>query len=258
MTAPGLPSSRLIGAKAPRSDAAVPVTPYLLYQVLRSFGFPKRLLVFGSKTDGHDDSSQTSRGLAQFDSADACEKCIRAFADAGRWVSEAQLVANAEVHLGGDAEDVFSVTLSPARETKVFATTNTANSLVVTAAIITQLGAPCDRTPLRPRTQPNADANLPAPLTSSSLAALSVPHYGHHHHHERDQRALTPVVGVGPSPYPHHHHHQHQHQHGYGGGPQPAVGGYGVAGTSGGVHQYQHDGKVHHHHHHHHHHASSR
>jgi hypothetical protein len=141
----------------PVAHRSIGITPYLAYQMLRPFGFPKRLLVFPppptstSKIAGPNGAVVDvgpARGLAQFDDVESCENCIGAFARMGRWLDKATLTAYCEVHIGGGCPDVFGVTLSIAVEQKVFATANTPNSLIITPSVINPLGPLCGITPL--------------------------------------------------------------------------------------------------------------
>jgi hypothetical protein len=139
---------------SPVAHRSVAVTPYLLYQMIRPFGFPKRLIVFPPAAEAARHQSVVgasgtpvyvgvAHGLAQFDSEDDCESFLVAFAQQGRWVNKERRVAHCEVHLGGGTPDVFSVGTAFAHERKVFATSNTAYTLVVTPGSIPALGPRC-------------------------------------------------------------------------------------------------------------------
>ena len=141
------------------ASAGVQVTPFLVYHMLRAFGFPKRVLLFPQQQQQQFQPNEHPgqqplplasfyRGLAQFDSADACTECIEAFAAQGHWLSRPRLLAYCEVHLGGIDNDVFGVTLSRAEEQKVFATGNTLHSLIVTPSVIQPLGPRAEIVPL--------------------------------------------------------------------------------------------------------------
>ena len=146
-------SVRVRRLTTPVVTRSVHVSPNLVFQILRPFGFPKRVLIFPPKQvlGASTAYGEITRGVVQFDSVSARNACLAAFGTAGSTSPGPTLdlsTATCEVHLGGDSPDVFSVTLAAVAEKKVFATSNTPVSMLITGAVIQHLGPRCDTHPL--------------------------------------------------------------------------------------------------------------
>lgn len=126
---------------------SIHVTPYIMYQLARSFGFPKRVLVFPRANEVPGTFYAESRGLLQFDEPSDAVAFIDAVAAAGQPLDGHRAIL--EVQFSDDCPDVFTMVVSHAAENKVFVTKNTNFSLVITPQIMQKIGPLFETAPLQ-------------------------------------------------------------------------------------------------------------
>lgn len=129
---------------------SIHVTPYIMYQLARVFGFPKRVLVFPRRNEIPGTFAMESRGLFQFDQPSDARAFIDAVAESGRPLGDRAMM---EVQFSDDCPDVFTLIVNHAPEQKVFVTKNTNISLVITPVVMQKIGPLFDSAPLQQHRQ---------------------------------------------------------------------------------------------------------